>query len=170
MLQILIISASGNLKELAHFFYRISFTMSMNDCIFEVWLHLLPTDCRKSRSSSFSIFKRLISYACSLMISSALAGSAFFRGRPFFFGRIPASLRSCSLLCRLIQLLICTFSSPRASAISFLVFPAARIAIISDSNTLILVYFLDLAKPPRVVICTPNTGHPVWGYFYAIQL
>ena len=20
------------------------------------------------------------------------------------------------------------------------------------------------------LICTPNTGHPVWGYFYAIQL
>ena len=33
-----------------------------------------------------------------------------------------------------------------------IVFPSARIASICGSNSLILVYFLDIAKPPRVVL------------------
>ena len=37
-------------------------------------------NCRKSRSNSFSIFNRLISYACFATIST---GSALFRGLPF---------------------------------------------------------------------------------------
>ena len=32
------------------------------------------------------------------------------------------------------------------------VFPSARIASICGSNSLILVYFLDITKPPRVVL------------------
>ena len=133
--------------------------MPIDHCVFETWFHFLPTDCRKSCSSSFSILKRLISYACSLMISSGLVGSAFLRGRPFFFGRIPASFRACSRLYRLIQLLICDFSNPRLSAISLRVFPAARSSRICGSNSLIFVYFLDIAKPPCVVLLS-YTGRP----------
>ena len=33
-----------------------------------------------------------------------------------------------------------------------IVFPSARIASICGSNSLILVYFLDITKPPRVVL------------------
>ena len=133
--------------------------MPINYCVFKTWFHFLPADCRKSCNSSTLIFNRLISYACSLMISSGLVASAFFRGLPFFFGRIPASLRACSLLYRLIQLLICDFSNPRLSAISLRVFPAARILRISGSNSLIFVYFLDIARPPRVVLLS-YTGRP----------
>ena len=123
--------------------------MPVNDCIFETWLHFLPADCRKSRNSSFSIFNRLISAACASTIFSEIG---FFRGRPFLFGRIPAFNRRSFLLCRLTQFSICFFSSPRLSAISLRVFPAACIACISFSSSAIFVYFLDITKPPCVVL------------------
>ena len=123
--------------------------MPVNDCTFETRLHFLPTDCRKSRNNSFSIFNRLISAACTSTIFSEVG---FFRGRPCLLGRIPAVNRRSFLLCRLTQFLICFFSSPRLSAISLRVFPAVCIACISFSSSAIFVYFLDITKPPCVVL------------------
>ena len=69
LFDVLIVTASGNLKNFAQIFYCILCTVPMNDCILETWLHFLSMDRIKSRSSSFSIFNRLISYACSATIS-----------------------------------------------------------------------------------------------------
>ena len=69
MFDVLIVATSGNLKNLAQSFYCIFCTVPMNDCVFEIWSHFLSMDRIKSRSNSFSIFNRLISYACSATIS-----------------------------------------------------------------------------------------------------
>ena len=69
MFDVLIVTTSGNLKNFTQIFYCILCTVPMNDCILETWLYFLSMDRIKSRSSSFSIFNRLISYACSATIS-----------------------------------------------------------------------------------------------------
>ena len=69
MFDILVVTTSGNLKNFTQIVYCILCTMPMDDCIFETRLHFLSMDRIKSRSSSFSIFSRLISYACSAAMS-----------------------------------------------------------------------------------------------------
>lgn len=41
MFDVLVVTTSGNLKNLAQSFYCILCTVPMNDCIFETWLHFL---------------------------------------------------------------------------------------------------------------------------------
>ena len=98
--------------------------------------HFLPVNRRKSRSNSFSIFKRRILYWHSSIVVYPL-----FLGRPLRFDGSPAAKRACSRLYRLIQFLICTFSNPNVSAISRRVRPAFRIFMISVSTALIFVRF-----------------------------
>ena len=93
LFDVLIVTASGNLKNFAQIFYCILCTVPMNDCILETWLHFLSMDRIKSRSSSFSIFNRLISYACSATIS---LGWVSFRGLPFGRSLIPAASFWCT--------------------------------------------------------------------------
>lgn len=112
------------------------------------WPHFLPVNRRKSRSNSFSVFKRRISYWHSSIVVYPL-----FLGRPLRFGGSPTAKRACSRLCRLIQFLICTFSNPNVSAISCRVRPSSRIFIISASTALIFVHFrFPIQLPPDVVL------------------
>ena len=110
-----VIAASGHCKESTHYQYRILFPVTVDYCILCLCSHFLPADRRKSRSNSFSILNRLISYACSAIISP---GAESFRGRPFGRGVIPASIFACLWLYRLIQFLICDLLNPNRSAIS----------------------------------------------------
>ena len=77
-IQKVVVSTSGYLKELAHHRNGILVTALHNDFVFDRWPHFLPANCRKFRSSWFSIFSRLISYGYAAM----LAGEASFLGRP----------------------------------------------------------------------------------------
>ena len=58
-----VIAASGHRKESAHDKHRILFPVAVNDSIFCLGSHFLSVDCRKSRSSSFSICSRLFSFS-----------------------------------------------------------------------------------------------------------
>ena len=141
-----VIAASGHCKEPTHYQYRILFPVTVDYCILCLCSHFLPVDRRKSRNNSFSILNRLISYACSAIISP---GAESFRGRPFGRGVIPASIFACLWLYRLIQFLICDLLNPNRSAISCRVAPPCRILRISCSNACICVYFLrDIRTPP----------------------
>ena len=149
MFDVLIVTTSGNLKNFAQVFYCIPCTVPMNDCIFETWLHFLSMDRIKSRSSSFSIFNRLISYACSATMS---LGWASFRGLPFGRGLIPAVSFRCCRLNRVTQFLMHSLSTPNFCAISRFVLPSRFSSKISFPCSSIFTYFLDIAKPPRVVL------------------
>lgn len=74
----IIVSAPWHLKESAHYGYCILISVSENHLILDPGPHILSTHCRKSRSNSFSIFRRLFSY---LYSASVLAGL-----RPRCFG------------------------------------------------------------------------------------
>ena len=124
-------------------------TMPMDDCIFETRLHFLSMDRIKSRSSSFSIFSRLISYACSAAMS---LGWASFRGLPFGCSLIPAASFRCCLLNRNTQFLMHFLSTHNFWAISRFVLPSRFNSKISFPYTSIFTYFLGIAKPPRVVL------------------
>ena len=141
-----VIAASGHCKEPTHYQYRMLFPVTVDYCILCLCSHFRPVDRRKSRSNSFSILNRLISYACSAIISP---GAESFRSRPFGRGVIPASIFACLWLYRLIQFLICDLLNPNRSAISCRVAPPCRILRISCSNSCICVYFLrDIRTPP----------------------
>ena len=142
-----VITASGHRKESAHDKHGILLTVTVNHCILCLCSHFLPVDRRKSRSNSFSILNRLISYACSAIISP---GAESFRGRPFGRGVIPASIFACLWLYRLIQFLTCDLLNPNRSAISCRVAPPCRILRISCSNACICVYFLRDIPTPTV--------------------
>ena len=58
-----VIAASGHRKKSAHDKYRIFFPVTVDYGVFCLCSHFLSVDCRKSRSSSFSIFKRLFSFS-----------------------------------------------------------------------------------------------------------
>ena len=61
--------------------------MTVDNCILYLWPHFLSMDCRKSRSSLFSI--------CNLAIScsySDLLSNGYLRGRPFGFSAIPSTI------------------------------------------------------------------------------
>ena len=123
--------------------------MAVDNSIFKSWLHLLPMDRIKSRSSSFSILSRWMIYVCSATIS---LGSESLRGLPFFRGTIPALSLRCRSLYRDTQLWTCEYSMPSLRAISRLVIPSLFHCRISFSYWFIFVYFLGIAKPPRVVL------------------
>ena len=156
MFDVLVVTTSGNLKNLTQIFYCILCTMPMDDCIFETRLHFLSMDRIKSRSSSFSIFSRLISYACSATMS---LGRASFRGLPFGCSLIPAASFRCCLLNRNTQFLMHFLSTPNFWAISRFVLPSRFNSKISFPYTSIFTYFLGIAKPPRVVLLS-YTGRP----------
>ena len=61
-LNVAVISASGYTKETAHFADAILFPVTIDDLVFNADLHSFPVSERKSRSSSFSIFKRIFSF------------------------------------------------------------------------------------------------------------
>ena len=82
-----VISAPAYSKELTHDRYGIPLLVSVYYHVFYLCPHFLSVNRRKSRSNSFSIFNRLISYACSATIST---GSALFRGLPFGRSLSPA--------------------------------------------------------------------------------
>ena len=75
---IIIITAPGYPKECAHDGYRICALMTINYLILYLRPHFLPMSIIKSRSSTFSIFRRLFSYLIFLQspggFSSSLVG------------------------------------------------------------------------------------------------
>lgn len=71
-----------------------------------------------------------------------------FSGATQAFGRQTCRQTCLLRLYWLIQFLICSFPSPKHSAISRRVFPAVRIAIISGSIAFIFVHFLLLIATP----------------------
>lgn len=129
--------------------------MTMDYSIFCFGSHLLPVDCRKSRSSLFSIFKRSISYLYSAMLGSRLSP---FLGRPFGFGRIPAASFFCLRLYRVKKSRISLYVKPSSSPIFLRVIPWLRSSRISFSCSWIWLYFLDITKPPVVPFYSTTGG------------
>ena len=92
-----VVPTPGNAKELAHPANRILLSMTIDYRIFYSSSHSLSVDRRKSRSSSFSIFRRSISYLYSAMLGSRTSP---FLGRPLGFGGTPAASFRCFRLYR----------------------------------------------------------------------
>ena len=85
---IIIITAPGYPKECAHDGYRICVLMTINYLILDLRPHFLPMSAIKSRSSTFSIFRRLFSYLYSCKVLAGfrplwlgMTCTAFFRSR-----------------------------------------------------------------------------------------
>ena len=57
----IIVATSGYLKKLTHDWYRILVPMTVDNCILYLRPHFLSANCRKSRSSLFSMRSRWIS-------------------------------------------------------------------------------------------------------------
>ena len=70
---IVIVSAAGYLKEAAHLADAVFLPVTVDPFVFDACFHPFPVSERKSRMSSFSIFSRCISYACSATISLGAA-------------------------------------------------------------------------------------------------
>ena len=79
---IVIVAASGHLKEPAHFADAIFLPMTVDDHIFYAYPHFLSVSERKSRINSFSILNR-----CSSSSTRSALGE-----RPFLFGSLPAAI------------------------------------------------------------------------------
>ena len=147
-LHIIIVTASGYTKELAHNRYWIHVPVLVDNCVFGFRPHFLSVNCRKSRSSLFSIS----SLAISLSYSSAVVNGRV-RGRPLRFAGNPLVTAAFLLLYLVTQLSICFHSRPSSSAICVRLIPISRIFMISGSISLICVYFfLVITTPPDVVI------------------
>ena len=125
-----IIPASGNAKELAHPANGIFLPMAVNHRILCLGSHFLPVDCRKSRSSLFSIFNRSISYLYSAILGSRISP---FRGRPLGLGAIPAASFFCFRLYRVRNPRISLCVKPSFSPIARRVIPWPRSSRISLS-------------------------------------
>ena len=159
----MVISTTGYIKEPAHCRYRVTIPIHMDYLIFDQWPHFLPANCRKSRSSLFSIFRRLISYACS---ASTFRGAASFLGRPCGLGIMPTLIFLSLRRYRFRSSLTCSVVRPKCSAISRFVLPDALISRISGSNSFTCVYFLfDIAIPPNVVLLSYIRGYFVYCLF-----
>lgn len=102
-----IVATSGHTKELTHDGYGILSSVAVYYPIRYLGLHFLSADCRKSRSSSFSIFSRLFSY---LYSANVFAGF-----RPLCLGTPDCSLLRSLHSSRLTTYL---FFEPSSSAIS----------------------------------------------------
>ena len=111
-----VISTPGYTKESTHNRNGIILSMTINHMILYARPHILPVNCRKSRNSLFSIRN------CSI--------SDCFLGLPFGFGVIPCARFRSFRLFRLIQFFTCSSSKLNSSAISRLVRPSSRIAVI----------------------------------------
>ena len=83
-----IVAATWDAEEPAHLTDTVLLPVMVDHLIFNAGFHSFPISERKSRNNSFSIFNRLISYACSATMS---LGSAFFLGRPWGRSTIPAT-------------------------------------------------------------------------------
>ena len=83
---IVIISAAGYFEETTHLADAVFPPVTVDYFVFDAYFHFFPVSERKSRMSSFSIFSRCISFACSATIS---LGAASLRGRPLGRGIIP---------------------------------------------------------------------------------
>lgn len=79
----IIVSAPWYLKESAHYGYCILISVSENYLILDSGPHILSTHCRKSRSNSFSIFRRLFSYLYSANVLAGLRPRCFGITAPF---------------------------------------------------------------------------------------
>ena len=84
---------------MAHGLYRVLFPFSIDRQIFHRCFHLLSASRRKSRSSSFCIFRRRISFSFSCSISTYPFGGLSRRR-----GMIPASISRIRRLYRLTHL------------------------------------------------------------------
>ena len=60
---IAVIAAARDAKDMAHFSDAVLSPMPVNDIVFDAGFHFLSVSERKSRSNSFSIFKRLFSFS-----------------------------------------------------------------------------------------------------------
>ena len=78
-------------EELVHLDNGITIAIYMDYLVFYSWPHIFSVNCRKSRSKLFSLFKRLISRACS---ATTLLGIEVFREQPLGLGIIPALIFS----------------------------------------------------------------------------
>ena len=85
-LDIVVISAAGYAEKSAHGLYRVLFPFSIDRQIFHRYFHLLSASRRKSRSSSFCIFRRRISFSFSCSVGTYPFGGLLRRR-----GMIPAS-------------------------------------------------------------------------------
>ena len=153
-IHVVVISTAGYPEESAHLRNRIFLFVPIDNQILYWWHHLFPTAWRKSRNSSFSIFRRLFYclYSCNVMAGFL---PRLFGGSPFFV------LRLC-LFNRL-----CIGRSPpswKCSSISRCVLPCDIIRCISGSNASTFWYLLVMNKPPIVVSLSYD-----WGFFYNVR-
>ena len=90
-LYISIVTTARDAEEAAHLADAVFLPVAVDHLVFDAGLHSFPVSERKSRSNSFSIFSRCISYACSATMPR---GVESFLGRPFGRGVIPAAIRA----------------------------------------------------------------------------
>lgn len=69
------------LQKPAHNRYQILVAVAIDNCILDLWPHILPVNCGKSRRSMFSILNRSISF-----FSFWCGGSSSFHGLLLYFG------------------------------------------------------------------------------------
>ena len=129
-----VIPTPGYLEELTHHCYRILKPVTVDNMVFYARAHFLPMDCRKSRSSLFSIRSRSNS-----VWPPCCGGWPSFRGRPLGRGNIPALSLACFRLYRVTHHFTCLSSKLKHSAISRFVFPLFRIVNSSCSIAPIFV-------------------------------
>ena len=136
-MDIIIVSASGYLKEATHNGYRIFVSVPVDHGVFCPWPHFLPVERRKSRNSSFSILSRLFSYLYSASVFAGL--------RPRVLGRT-GSFSQHWIAHRLIP-----YSPHKARWLS-----PARIRDTTSSRTptgyFFIPFFPDILRPPNVVL------------------
>ena len=90
LLHKVIVTTPGHTEKLTHDRYRVFVPVTIDYRILYLWPHFLSVDCRKSRSSLFSIRRRSTSFC-----RSCLGTCPSLRGRPLGRGTFPdASLRS----------------------------------------------------------------------------
>ena len=148
-LDIVIIATSWYLKEPAHLADWIFILVTIDHHIFYACPHFLSVSERKSRNNSFSI----------LNLNTSSSKLLTLDGRPFFFGRIPASILRNFLLWRFTKPCTCSGVISNFSAISFLLHPFSFILNISSSCCFKCVYFLDIQLPPWYgIFILPHQG------------
>ena len=145
-LYIPIVAAAWDAEEAAHFANAVLSPVTVDYLVFDVGLHPFPVSERKSRSNSFSILSRCISYACSATMSRA---DSSFLGRPFGRGIIPAAILLSFLFSRIKSWWTgrLPFRS-RRSSISLWLIPWANNSFITESSSCVCWYILAIIIPP----------------------
>ena len=136
---IVVISVAGYAEKLAYGLYRVLFPFSIDLQIFHRCFHLLLASRRNSRSSSFSIFRRRISFSFSCSI-----GTYPFGGLPRRRGMIPASISRIRGLYRLLRICPESQNTPRFHGLFSLLLSSP--AFFSTACT--CVYGLAIQKAP----------------------